>query len=147
MVKGNHDKSVDWLLSCGAEKVLHKHGEKLEINDHEYPANIFCVTKNADPRIIPNEGVAVSHEPYLNIGWPYLYGHTHNNPIPWGYDDRPYILSEVGGRNVCVEQLNYMPTPLPFLIDDTKWINRNYKHWFMRLFGYVVRHRRRSPRE
>jgi len=145
-VKGNHDKSTKWLYDCGFETVLFKHGQKIHISDNEYNATIIAAVENSDPRGLVDEGIVVSHEPLPNIKWPYLYGHTHNNPVPWDYMDRPYPISVIRGRNISIELLNYMPVPLPFLINDETWIKQNYRYWYKRLFNYDGKRKRSNPR-
>jgi len=146
MVKGNHDKSAQWLRDCGADHVLQTHGDSVTVEDSEYRASIICAVENADPRALVSDGVVVSHEPLSNIKWPYLFGHVHNNPVPWDHMDRPYPISAIQGRNVCIEMLNYMPVPLPFLINDEKWIAANYQQWFLRLFNYSGKRKRQDIR-
>ena len=146
VLKGNHDRSVKWLMDCGFETVLHEHRQRLVLKDHEYEVTVIVATKDADPRALISEGVAISHEPWANIKWPYLYGHTHNNPVPWDYMDRVYPISIIPGRNVSIEMLNYMPVPMPFLLNDEKWIKENQKQWLVRLFDYHGKRKRRDVR-
>jgi calcineurin-like phosphoesterase family protein len=146
VLKGNHDRSVKWLRDCGFETVLHEHQQKLTIKDPEYEVTVIVAARDADPRALVSEGVVISHEPYANIKWPYLYGHTHNNPVPWDYMDRPYPISVIPGRNISIELVNYMPVPIPFLINDEVWIKKNYLHWYKRLFNYEGKRKRQDVR-
>ena len=147
VLKGNHDKSVKWLEDCGVDIVLSGHGQRINLCDAEYPVSLVCVAEDADPRALVSEGIAISHEPYPNIKWPYLYGHTHNNPVPWDYMDKPYPISAMQGRNISIELVNYMPVPIPFLINDEAWIKKNYKYWYKRLFNYEGKRKRRDVRK
>ena len=142
-ILGNHDKSSKWLLESSVDVVLNQHGQKLHIYDPDYPVDVVMVAKDEDPRpsvyFDKNPVIAISHEPYENITWPYLRGHTHNNPIPWGYDGIPYNLHRGMGRNVSVEAINYTPVPIPFLIGDDAWIRKNYKYYYKHIFDYEAK--------
>ena len=152
-VLGNHDKSTNWLYECGVSKVLNEHGQELIITDDEYPVKVVLVAKNDDPRTGQKwaEGddpfVAISHEPYEKIDWPYLSAHTHNNPIPWGYNEYPYRIHRGMGRNVSVEMINYTPIPIPFLIGDEGWIRKYHEHYYKHLFGFEKSRKRRDVRK
>lgn len=150
-ILGNHDKSTQWLLDSGVDVVLNEHGQGMVIQDKDYPAEVVLVARDEDPRegwsMSDKPLVAISHEPCENIEWPYLWGHTHNNPVPWGYTETPYLLHTVGGRNVGVEMLNYYPTPLPFLIEDKRWIRENHEYYLKHLFGFEKRRKRRDERK
>jgi len=141
MVKGNHDRSVAWLYKCGVVHVLSEQGQAISVGDPDYPAAFVCATADKDPRyIVPTSRewsslVVVSHEPHTNIKWPYLYGHVHNNPVAWDDDGKPYTLSTIPGRNVCVEVVNYMPVPLPLLLHDEAWVEKNWSDMARHLFG------------
>lgn len=148
-ILGNHDRSTQWLLDSGVDVVLNEHGQGMIIQDKDYPVEVVLVARDKDPRVGKTEypWVAISHEPYENIGWPYLRGHTHNNPVPWDYTEAPYRLHRFMGRNVSVEMVNYCPIPIPFLIGDERWIKENHEHYYKHLFGFVKRRKRRDARK
>jgi len=154
-ILGNHDKSVQWLIDSGVDVVLYEHGQRMTIVDDEYPVHVTLVGQHKDPRHeqtwtqaelkVPH--VAISHEPYENIDWPYLRGHTHNNPVPWDYTEEPYRLHRGMGRNVSVEMIDYTPVPLPFLIGDEPWIRKYHEHYYKHLFGFEKRRKRSDVRK
>lgn len=144
-ILGNHDKSTQWLLDSSVDVVLNAHGQSMVIQDKDYPVEVVLVARDEDPRAeqacvkedVPF--VAISHEPYENIAWPYLRGHTHNNPVPWDYTEAPYRLHKFLGRNVSVEMINYCPIPIPFLIGDERWIRENHEYYYKHLFSFEKR--------
>lgn len=151
-ILGNHDRSTQWLLDSGVDVVLNKHGQGMVIQDKDYPIEVILTARDEDPRqgVPSHDGkpiIAISHEPYENIAWPYLWGHTHNNPIPWDYTETPYRLHKFLGRNVSVEMINFTPIPIPFLIGDDRWIEDNHEYYYKHIFGFEKTRKRNDVRK
>lgn len=133
---GNHDKPKQ-LTDAGITIWDGEHGKKWSID-----GNTFVMIKGEkDPRpeFVSSQGVCneigISHEPYPNIRFPYFYGHLHNGPIPFSREYNPYPLHLISGRNLSVEVTNYTPIPLPILLYDKDWLDKNWKAYFMEFFA------------
>lgn len=154
-ILGNHDRNAKWLLESGVTDVIKEPGQRLQLDDSEYPIEVVLIAANGPTDYVPGssllEGfhgpIAISHEPYYGVDPPYLRGHTHNHPVPWDYCERPLMVNKWLGRNVSVEMLNFTPIPVPFLIGDQGWTARNHQAYYKHLFGFDGTRKRTDPRK
>jgi len=150
---GNHDNPKH-LAKIGFKYIFSKHGASATIPDSDLykyglTPQFFYIKDNieGDPRghFDPREPfgdlerpkIAISHQPFAMIPWPYFYGHIHNSPFTFSTEnDYGPPLFGVEGQNVSLEVINYKPVPLPVLLYHRPWIEDNWKNYFANHFGF-----------
>jgi len=129
LVRGNHDKGVQWMSDVGFD--VWEPGTTHTIESNEFhvlgristrdQGDLSCMSS-----IPSKESIVLSHRPIPNVRWPYFYGHIHNNPMPFDDDRVSYPMPSILGRNICVEVINYQPVPLRALLGDIVWTDENF---------------------
>lgn len=151
ILPGNHDNLKD-LVKIGFKYIFSEHGHAATIIDSDLikydliPQFIYVEDNfNGDPRdqsLQPfgnskRPQIAISHQPFSMIQWPYFYGHIHNSPFVFtAENDYGPGLFAIQGQNVSLEVVNYKPVPFPVLFCHQEWLKDNWRHYFINHFNF-----------